>query len=46
MDKEVEDALQDKDKFKIFIEGQKVRQVININKNLTINNIKATIIYD
>ena len=42
-DKEDVKAAQDKEMFKIFIEGFKERQEININKNLTINNIKAFI---
>ena len=29
--------------YKIFIEGLKERQVININKNLTVNNILANL---
>ena len=41
-DKEDVKAAQDKEMFKIFIEGFKERQEININKNLTINNIKPT----
>ena len=42
-DKEDVKAAEDKEMFKIFIEGIKERQEININKNLTINNIKAFI---
>ena len=41
--KDEEEATQDRKKFKIFIEGYKEKWTININQNLTINNIKAHI---
>ena len=42
-DEETVKAAQDREMYKIFIEGLKERQEININKNLTINNILANL---